>query len=663
MQNSQLYINDHPLDLPSDSLIALSYAVNTLTDVTTVQGNISNSITLPNTANNRAALGYPDDMNFNGAGIIRKKLPCRYIQNGVDVIAQGNLRITGATKSGINVVLSCGNTDFFDVITGKITDLRMDEHDHIWNHANVIASRINPTAYVYPIINYGTLLPSGDEGHSSGVYTNEMRPAVFARYIVKKIVESAGYTLDDQAVIDDNVTQPIYSNLLLPFSGDKMSHPQRYINDLKPKDVKATNTGQSHSSANGELVPIPFTNEVTDTDNRFDGTRWTANRIMRINISAAMPHIHLHRPSGSGGGTDSVAGAYFKIMHQPAGSGTANIMYEQNLRFGPAHDDEDHNDVHLNMQSVAMWPGDSIFIAYETAGHDVNTTVTIDTGATLNINADFSDIIYGEILQLEGTLPDMSCTDFLRFIQFYFCAVIQTDNVKKTVKIVPFGHIIQNMPLALDWSSKITNGDDEFDVQIGDYCQQNEAKWQPDDNISPDTYANGSFKITDDNLDLYQDIYDLPFAPSYDVLSLASKLKTIAINKVPDIYQSSEFTIQTENRICLLNTVNTQLIYYDTNGSGTTITDNIPLTFFSSGSADVPDLTLPSIFNNHYKDLVTVLNDQRKLTCYLRLTEMDIQQLNFFIPIYIQKYASYFYISKITDFTGVKPVKVELIRL
>jgi hypothetical protein len=663
MQNSQLFINDHPLDLPADSLIALSYAVNTLTDLSTVQGNISNSISLPNTANNRAALGYPDDVNFNGAGIIRKKLACRYLQNGVDVIPQGNLRITGANKNSISVVISCGNTDFFDLITGKISDLDMHEYDHIWNHANVIASRVNPVAYVYPLINYGTLLPSGDESHSSGVYTNEMRPAILARYLVQKIVASAGYTLDDSAVITDPVTQPIYTKLLLPFSGDKMVHPQRYIDELKPKDVKAANTGQSHSSANGELVSISFSNEVSDTDNRFDGTRWTANCIMRINISASFPHIHLNRPSGSGGGDGSIDGAYFKIMHQPAGSGTANIMYEQKLGFGGGDNDADYNGVNLNMQSVAMWPGDSVFIAYETAGHGVSTTLSIDAGATLNINADFSDVIYGEMLQLEGTLPDMSCTDFLKFIQFYFCAIIQTDNINKTVKIVPFGHIIQNMPLALDWSSKATNSDEDFDVQIGDYCQQNEANWSADDNISPDTYANGSFKIDDENLDLYQDIYDLPFAASYDVLSLASKLKTVAINKVPDVYQSSEFTIQTEKRICLLNTVNTSLTYYQTDGSGVTVTDNVPLTMFSSGNADIPDLTLPSIFKNHYRDLVAVLSDQRKLTCFLRLTEMDIQQLNFFIPIYIQKYASYFYISKITDFTGVKPVKVDLIRL
>lgn len=673
MQNAQLYINDVPLHLPADSLIALSYAVNTLTDLKTVQGNISNTITLPNTPHNRAVLGYPDDMNFNGAAIIRSKLNCRYVQNGVDVIPQGNLRITGASKSGISVVISCGNTDFFDLITGKITELDMHEYDHIWNMENVMASRTRTSGYIYPVINYGNITNDTADIRGQGISPNEMRPATFVKTLVEKIVASAGYTLVNH-IADDPVTNAIYDRLLLPFSGDKMIHPKRYVDTYSAQDIEVRLVGNPETTTNnGTIIRVPFTNEVHDAGNNFDGTYWTAPSVMTVNISVTFPHIHVHR---TGGGNNS-NGAYFKMYRIPAGGGADVKIFElqQHIDFNELYNDHlpvgdrdvpDHHgdwlDVNMAVTGLSVNPGDKIYVAYESSGDSV--TVQLYEGATLTVKLNGNNVLFGEQLQLEGTLPDMNCTDFLKFISFMFCAIIQTDNVAKTVTMVPFGYILQQMPNALDWSDRVTEGDEEYDVQIGDYCQQNEAKWQQDDTVSPDTYGNASFIITDQNLDLYQDIYDLPFAATLET-PVMGNLRTAFISKITnfDVGDANglEFVTNTQQRVVLLNKVNLPF-NYRWDHALTLVNDNVPLTYFASAD-NTPDLTLKSIFANHYGDLVNVLNDQRKLTCYLRLTEMDIQTLDFFKPVYIQKYASYFYISKITDYTGVKPCKVELIRL
>ncbi|RKR84901.1 hypothetical protein BDD43_5154 [Mucilaginibacter gracilis] len=661
MQNAQLLVNDIPLDLPSDSLIALSYAVNTLADLKTVQGNISNSINLPNTAANRAALGYPEDLNFNGVAIIRQKLACRYIQNGVDVIPQGNLRITGASKSALTVVLSCGNTDFFDVITGKITDLDLSEYDHLWNMQNVIASRLRTDGYIYPFINYGNITNDTSDIRGQGISPNEMRPAVFAKTLVDKIVASAGYTLINK-ITDDPVTTPIYNNLILPFSADKISHPQRYIDQYAPQDIEVQcGTDVHFVSPNGVHNAIPFNQTIADTAHLFDGINWTADRIMRVDINAHFPQIHLARPDTGG---DSGKGAYFKIMVRYS-DGSINKLFEApNLSFVDDNHDVQHYDFNMTLTGVPLKPGDQIYLEVETAGHGVYTTVDIYHGATLTIKANNNDVIFGEQIQLEGTMPDMNCTDFLKFISFLFCAIIQTDNVAKTVTIVPFGYILQQMPNAIDWSAKVTEADEDYDVQIGDYYQQNEAKFAEDDAISPATYGNGSFYINDFNLDIYQDIYDIPFAASYDELVLGNN-RTSTIKKIADYdtlgANGLQFTISTTQRILLLNKKDVP-VNYRWDHDLTPVSDSIPFAYFASGNTNA-DLTMTSVFNNHYADFINVLADQRKLTCYLQLNEIDIQTLNFFKPVYIQKYASYFYISKITDFTGVKPCKVELIRL
>jgi hypothetical protein len=683
---SQLLINNTPLDLPSDSLIALSYAVNTLTDLKTVQGNISNTIALPDTANNRAALGYPADMNFNGAGIIRQKLPCKYIQNGVEVIPQGNLRITGASKGAINVVLTSGNTDFFDLLTGKLRDLDFSEYDHIWNQDNVIASRLNTEGYLYPIINYNNLSNTTDI-RGNAIYPAEMRPAVFVKTLVQKIIAQAGtpgtdgvnvpagYTLINQ-IEADPVTAPIYNKLLLPFSTDKFTHSQRYTNLYSGQNIKVQqNATLSYPHYdNGTVVSLPFNVSVADTAHLFDGTYWAAPQIMTVDVNVSFPHIHINR---SGSVDDNINGIYMKMYKIPAGGSTDLAAHPEYKIYEPANlpfDDADASSGHdrdifnytMQLNGVRVNPGDKLVIAMETAGHSGSTSVTFYPGSELDITLNSDDMLYGEPVQLEAVLPDMTCTDFLKFIQFYFCAIIQTDNVAKTVTIVPFGHIKQNMPVAVDWSSRVTNADDDIDVQIGDYCQQNEAKWKHDDTVSPDTYANGSFYIPDANLPLYQDIYDLPFAASFEQLVLGN-FNTTFINKIPDITATDQngliFNTQTQSRLVLLNSQNATIKYRNADASSVvTATGNIPFTYFTATDGS-PDLTLPSIIKNHYTDLVNVLSDQRKLTTYLRLTEIDIQTLDFFKPIYIQKYAAYFYLSKITDFTGIKPVKVELIRL
>jgi len=666
MQQSELYVNDILLDMPNDSLIALSYAVNNLADLKSVQGNISNSISLPDTANNRAALGFPDDINFNGASTIRKKQPCRYVQNGVDVIPQGNLRIVGASQGSLKIVVSSGNTDFFDLLTGKLRDLDFSEYDHIWNNDNVIASRLNNDGYIYPIINYGNLSNNTGDIHGQAIQPGEMRPAVFAKTVVKKICETVGYTLIDK-IAADPVTSVIYNKLLLPFSTDKFIHSQRYVNLYSGQNVDYTQTNQLdwYGHDNGEKIPIPFNNRIADAASLYDGYYWTAPQIMTVDISASFPHIYIHR---SGSVDDNIKGIYMKFYKIPAGStdpfNDANKIYEpQNLGF----DENDNHYYNFTMATtdVTVQPGDKLVAAFETAGHDHSTDVHIYPGAELTVKLNADNVNLGESIQVEAVLPDIGTTDFLKFISFLFCSIIQADNVNKTVTIVPFGYIVQNLPNAVDWSDKITNDGEDMDVQIGNYCQQNEAQYKQDDTVAPSTYGNGSFYLSDENLDLYQDIYDIPFAATLENMVLGN-FRTSYIDKIDDVNNTDGngaiFTVATEDRVVLLNKQNATISYRNGTTIVSTITDNAPFTYFTSSDGS-PDLTMASIFKNHYTDLVNVLNDQRKLTCYLQLNEMDIQTLDFFRPVYIQKYAAYFYISKITDFTGVKPCKVDLIKL
>lgn len=187
------------MDLLPDNVIALSFAVNTLFDVKTIQGNVSNNITLPKTKNNLKALGFVEDLNIDLSKTIRKRATCRYVKNGIEIIPKGSVDYRGVNSRGIPIVITSGNIDFFDLVDGSIQKLNLVEYDHVFDYNTIVASRLRRDGYIYPVVNYGDL-----NNGSTRINTRTMRPATFVKSVVNKIVEETGFNL-----INDLETNPL----------------------------------------------------------------------------------------------------------------------------------------------------------------------------------------------------------------------------------------------------------------------------------------------------------------------------------------------------------------------------------------------------------------------------------------------------------------------
>jgi len=82
---TELFVNGTRLDLVKSEAIALSYAVNKLTDIDSRQGNYSNTFKLPLTNHNRLVLGFPT--NLNAIDYKRYNKLDAYVRvNGVEVV-------------------------------------------------------------------------------------------------------------------------------------------------------------------------------------------------------------------------------------------------------------------------------------------------------------------------------------------------------------------------------------------------------------------------------------------------------------------------------------------------------------------------------------------------------------------------------------------------
>lgn len=661
----EFYINGGLADLPNDSVLALSFAVNTLFDVKTAQGNISNRLNLPVTPNNLKLLGFLNDMTIDLTQTIRKKITCRYLIDGVEIIPKGSIEIGDINSNAIGIVFTSGNLDFFDLIdSGSIQDLEFPELDHTLDIGTIPASRLNRTGYVYPIINYGDLTNASDH-----MNVRNMRPATFVKTIINKIVSETGYTIDDRLSLD-NLAADQYARMILPFSNDEFTHSQRWVDSFTAYTMTArlmADTLFSFGTVPGSgfvTKIIPFSTITLDASGSFDGSTYTAAANFTAAVKAVFPRIDLIYNIDNGS-------AYFDFQIIKNG---AVVFTKRQAPFGDTVPIDGSLypitksvfDTALNA-TVDLIAGDTIQIGCEV--HEINVDnrqFKVFFPTDLSVTPVLSDVKWLDDVQIEATLPDITKKEFLKGIANIFCTIIQTDNDNKIVQFVPFRQIPANVNKAIDWSSKMVNPEAYTkNVSIGDYAQVNSANYKNDDVLNNDDYAKGVINIADENLSTNEkELFELPFSASYEDFILQGKNAVFIIKLA--LPTDTEFSVSVGPRICMVEFLDETVNYKDDIGAPSftvIVADSVPFTYFKTDATGKPGMMFNQLLQRYYFEFGNLLNDQRMTTEQMLLTPMDIQNLDFFIPIYLAKYASYFYISKISSYVIGQPCNVNFIKL
>lgn len=656
---AELYINDEAVDLDQKSIIALSFAVNTLNELKTLNGNISNRVTLSDTARNRRVLGFVGDTNVLLTNTARKRLLCRYVQNGVEVIPEGVVTVGTKNSKGLGVVVTSGNVDFFELIEGSLQDLDFSDYDHIYSTITVAESRLNREGYIYPVINYGDMTDA-----SSVLDVRNARPAVFVKSLVDKIVKQTGFELVNVLETDER-TADQYARMIVPFANDSFIHGQRFIDAAKTKElVVRQSVPRTYTLSSGTVddnyAYIKFDTVVRDPSGAFSGEAiYTAPGKFVADIQLTIPVAVFATFTSF---TTKVRTIEL-IKKNEFGLVTVLATWSVNIPPGTVGDMTYQNIV-IKAQGVLIKNagiGETYYARYNASIVGGSLSMYVPKPVTLSILSVGGQVRIGENVEIEATLPDIDKTDFLKAVANYFGGIVQTDNQNKTVQIVPFFRIVDNAPEAVDWSDKIVNPNDEAnEVIIGDYAQVNDATYKNDNAITPEDYATGKFAIADENLKLTKNLFELPFSSSFDGAVLGG-VTAISIKKITTD-GGTDMTESTEPRIAMIDFIDTKVTYTAGDMFSYIVEDSVPQTYFSGEGLRL-GLMLQEILDRYYPEIIAMLNDQRKKVIPMYLKEPDIAALDFFKPVYLKQYASYFYISKISDYVGERPCKVELIKL
>lgn len=635
MNNKEVYINDRLVDLDEGkSPIRLTYAVNDLAELKDRQAYSTNSFKLPLTQNNLDICGFPLDAPIVGLQPYRKNTG-KVVQGGIEVLVNGIAIITGASDS-IQVQVLSGLKGFFDTIADKkLKELNLDAYDHVWNLATVANSQLNTDGFIYPVIDYGGLSTTVREAD-----VRQLRPSVFRKTLIEQIAIDAGYSISGSYSAYQK-----YIDSLVAFSNDKFEHGDGYAEELATYETKARNTSQYVVDENVREHVIPLNDYATTNPyGQWDGDEFTSAIAMRVNVKYKYDIWQID--IFVGGSTVNTQ----MIIQKLIGGVWSEMASNVTMQTKPFGQIEYFYNQEVNVV-IDLLPGDKIRILDRQNPSSDRMGSAILAGSLLTITPVAQDVIYGSEVQLAATLPDISQKNFFKDFLQQFGLIVIPDNYNKSLLLINMEDVYNNKPNAEDITDKLFNSIDDVTFALDNYGVNNIAKYKEDDNVD-DGFGNGVMVL--DNLTLENEvtIIESVFAATQSVIKMGG-VEVAEIKKIEDITVSSEFKVKTQPRILLNAILNTGFRFFDNVAEQLVTAISLP-TFTGLSYAD--------LLNDNYVELARMLYRPYQVNKQILLSEVDIANIDWRIPVYDGKTASYYYKNQITYQQG-QVSTISLIRM
>lgn len=661
----ELWLNNEIVDLSGKETIAIDYAMFSVEDIGKRKSARSYEFKLPDTSRNRRILEVPTELSSNST-LPYSKIEARLLSDGVDIGIK--YATISSANNGYTVNLYGGIVSFYDIIKNKkLNELNLDSLNHVWDFTTVTDSRNNTSGYIYPIINYGadeTVMGNIERK----VQADKMFPALFLDTVLNEIVSQAGYAFENDMLSD---TQYIDNPIILPTTDAVGSVKYNAIfnidNDtpcttdrtpiIKPINILSINT------YDGNYWNLPYNTTYTFQTNVIpasglyfeDNIDFTLKFTITVeNNSGSNKTLQLWLSDGSPFNGHS---AFLKSVVVSAGTQTYTIEIDVTNATFPVFGGFQ---ITLNQRTI-------LFFGISDGG----SQVIIKAGSTIEVlNADKKErILFNSKVLVSSILPNMKQIDLIRAYCQMFCLLPMLNEETKTFSLVKFNDIEDGISDFIDWSDKIDLTDKPTIKYLpSGYAQQNNMKWAKDGSEIQPEGTNSFVPVNNFNLEKEKDIIELEFASTYsqDML-LNIKVPRIGILKSDTIEDSKEPRMLILYREAINDLQDTSDFIYEHNSDTLTLTgaDELPLCRFIEPSFNYNLGFGNSLIGLYYRALNNVLSDYKNVTCKIRLNAADINQLDFFKPVYIKYFNAYFYINNIKGYNpdSAESTEVELIKL
>ena len=684
----------------TDESFYLTSSVYDVSDLNTRKSTYSREINVPSTPNNRKLLNIESNERAGN-----KSTPILLVIDGI-TFALGRLFITAIQKDEVSIIILFTNFDLFDRLTEEpIGNISFNEYNFPFTIAGfqgIATNTEGPVLLLHYWIEEENLLY---EGLVPGIANDlDIKTGGFDMYqktIFRKIIESAGYTLDD-SLINTNDT---YNSLVL--ATPLPAFQQEEVPTGDTGEVSLTAPFVHTPTGAGQQAVVQWDDVITDTGSLWDGAlyAWVLTATGEYNIVCD-----------------------YSVGYIQNGPGVGTIELQRN---GNVIDSDTFllqgSNINGTLSSLNTFNIDDVFRIVVTCSYhnqQARDTITVNTSSQFNLTQT-NDPLTGDVVVSEW-LPKISQRKF--FIDFckHFNLFFSANSFTKTVKPIFWKDYINETPF--DLSDKI-----DISLPISDkislpYYRESQMTFvdaglsRDDTNYSVDLSSDNSLppfgtvlSIGSSNSDLsqyqrqtfatsalYTPYYKWTFSKIKNFsITLGTANFTISTTDQTPQFQSGDYimwgpqrtfvsrvsqrtglgtgiffnntTVTYSNVDAYLIKVESQSLNYRHGiavaNDNTSASVNVNANEYGGGAAvnvltkEFRALNMEAIFDEFYVDFFSAVENPKLITCWMSLSTVDFYDLDLLKPVYIRMFNGNYHINKIEQFKLNTPCRVELIRI
>lgn len=612
-RNRHLYINGQEVYLDDDETIPLTKQVNNIAELKDRQCDFTQNFKIPATRANRLIFEHANLLSSQ-TFVPYVKNSCTYVEEGIELISDGYIIMLNFENGYFNCAAYSGNADFFKLIDKlKLSNLNLSDLNMIFDSGIFV----NPNTDCKWLIFEPAKEGDGLATQNASIFN--FRPFIKNLRIFKQIIQDQGWSLTGDF-------DKIEGWQICPSLNADLSN---YI-----AEMRINNQMQNYA----ECI---FGNTTITTDNKNSIIVRNTKYIFQL-LRAGKYRFTITGRFLMQNATRMVVRGTNGIDIFEVGSNTNNgviqdfeLIYEYNNTLAGSI-----------MQFAAITEGgSSLFYSFGVKLQLIESTVA-----------------YNDTIAPASILPDLEQSKFLKSISNMFGLVFSVDSRKKEIFVWQFDRLLKNIPIAKNWSKYLDQTSDVLSYRIGEYAQSNVMKYKELESV-PKGYGDGYLFVNNETIDNSKDLFTLDFSACNDILFKNKIIAYIPVCEKSDgQYKNND---SKDARVVLDKFVTGASVTFKSGDQlqvTTTLTEYYAA-YFADTSIGKSLAFGYSLIPNNYRLLTQVLNNSKKLDVKMVIPSIEVQNLDHSIPIYIDKYQSYFYINKVTGWQKNKKCSVELIKI
>lgn len=556
---NRLYIDGEEADLSPGTRIAITYqGYNPLTP-NQIGVSYSNRFRIPLTSTNRTLIGLTNNIE-SVSQVLKTLIPIRFVQEGVEIIPSGSLKVVEIDKSEAECVIFT-ELDFYSILKERsLNDLDYTDINPANSSSSYkffydlrAASEIagGSGEYFSAVINLGQNIVNN--GGTIEYINNDIilvpddsvfLPLFFGyKQVLQRIIADAGFSYDWGKLFDGVNDNPKFNSLAIMQQGYSGEYRWQYSEDFRDSvefsalvdaDETFTDIGLSGQRR------FFFKNEVKRCDFfEPDGSGPTRSRYIVSNADTANGYFQgIFRFKGVVNRTGNAASVSF-FVNSTASTGTG----VQVLNVG-----DNNVDIYLNyVTGPLLKSGDIIEVGYTQVGAN-STSVTYYAGGEFSFECvggplnNTSTYIY-----LNQLLPPLNQLSVFKDFLFRFGQIPKFSNAEVSFKSLK--EILDTPTSVNDWTGKRDKSMGSHEIHLS-LAQRNYYRYESSDDFTSEGFRQGYFDLDDTTLDP-EEFYNSVWSSTFDALTENIKTGQLAVQETPAADELATFSADTGARLLM----------------------------------------------------------------------------------------------------------------